>query len=252
MRAPVILAALAVGCTPAGPTARTLRVLAASSLQDAFEALSPSFAAAHDDTRVELVFAGSHTLAAQVRHGLDADVIASADPRILDALAAEGLAAPARTLARNTLVLAVGDTAPDGLGLDRLPEAQRIVLGVHTVPVGRYADELLASAAATRGAAWHGGVQARVVSREPDARRVAAKVSLGEADAAIVYATDVRGLPGIRAVALPVGLGPVPDYASSVLAGASEPGLAAAWEAYTRSPEGQATLRAHGLVTEGP
>jgi len=252
VRALALVGALALGCTSEAQGTRSIRVLTASSLQDAFAALTTSFEADSTGTRVELVVAGSHTLAAQVRHGLQADVIASADPRILDALATEGLAAPARPLARNTLVLAVGATAPDGLGLDRLPEARRIVLGVSTVPVGRYADEFLATAAKTRDTAWSEGVEARVVSREPDARRVAAKVSLGEADAAIVYATDVRGLPGIQTVPLPDGLGPVPAYASSVLTEAPEPTLAAAWEAHTRSPEGQAIFRAHGFVTEGP
>ena len=245
-RAPLLLTFL-LACTPDGHSGRTLRVLTASSLQDAFTDIAEGFEQGHPGTEVEIVVAGSHTLAAQVRHGLEADVLASADPELLEALVTDDLAHPSEPLTRNRLMLAVGATAPTGLDLDRLPECRRLVLGDPSVPVGRYADALLDAAARTRGPTWRQQVEERVVSREPDARRVAAKVSLGEADAAVVYATDIRGLEPIQAVELPQALGPTPTYASSTLIGAPAPDLATAWQRHTRSAQGQAILSSHGF-----
>lgn len=233
------IALLLGGC---GAPPRTLTVLAAASLTDAFADLERAFEAAHPGVDVVVSTGGSHTLATQVRHGLRADVLASADEAHLAALAADGLAEAHRPFATNVLVLAFAEGV-DASGLDDLPRVERLVLGADEVPLGRYTRDLLDVAEGRLGAAWRAAVDARVVSREPNARIVAAKVALGEADAAIVYATDTG--PALRTIPLPDA--PVAAYHHAPLADAPEPSLARTWTDFVESPEGRAVLAARGF-----
>lgn len=254
MRPALLPLLVAPGCTGA-PARPTLRVLAAASLVDAFSELETLFEGSHAGADVELVFAGSQVLAGQIRHGLDADLLASADARTADQLAAEGWLEPATVFASGALVVAVSAHSPAAgtiTELRDLDHAERLVLGTPEVPVGRYADDLLDAAGARYGPGWLHAVRARVVSREPDARKVAAKVALGEADAAIVYRTDLRGLDGVRAVPIPHGDGPTPTYVLGRLAAGGEPTLAAEWLRLVRSDDGRRALSRHGFTPAPP
>lgn len=245
---PLSLALLACATGPRPESPPTLTVLAASSLTEAFEDIAEDFEAAHPGVRVELSFAGSQALATQVRHGLRADVFASADPDHLASLAAEGLLADAEAFAENALVLAVPRGRALGASLARLPELGALVVGGEQVPVGRYTDALLDAAERRHGEAWRAEVEARVVSREPNARMVLAKLDMGEADAAIVYATDARISDAVEALPLPKA--PRAVYAQAPLVEARSTELAQAWMAHVRSPEGQAALSARGFRTQ--
>ncbi len=252
MRAGLLV--LAVGCSGAAPPAapRALTVLAASSLTGAFTDLAREFEAAHPGARVTLSFAGSQALAAQIRHGIAADVYASADSDLTAALAAEGLLATPRDFAGNRLVLAVPDGATAPTSLADLPSAGTLVVGADAAPVGRYTADLLAAAGTRYGPDWRAAVEARVASREPNVRLVAAKVALGEADAAIVYATDVVGLDGVHGVSLPADLAPTARYVHGRLAAAPAPRLAEDWLAHVDSDAGQAVLVAAGFTPAAP
>ncbi|MCB9793156.1 MAG: molybdate ABC transporter substrate-binding protein [Alphaproteobacteria bacterium] len=244
----VALTLLACANRPAPP--HTLTVLAASSLTEAFEDIAQDFEAAHPGVEVALSFAGSQALATQIRQGLRADVFASADPEHVRALREEGLLGPAQAFAENALVLA----RPRGRGgeadLAHLPELGTLVLGGAQVPVGRYTDALLEAGERRHGAAWREAVEAQVVSREPNVRLVLTKLSLGEADAAIVYATDARVADGVEALPLPEA--PRAVYVQAPLAESRSQALAEAWLAQVRSPEGQAALAARGFGAGGP
>ena len=98
------------------------------------------------------------------------------------------------------------------------------------------------------GDAWKTGVEARIVSREPNVRMVLAKVAMGEADAAIVYATDVPSAEGVRAIELPA-LTPPATYQHAKIAGGSE--LADAWLAMVEGPVGAEALRRRGFGVPG-
>jgi len=236
------------GAHPEPARTRPLTVLAAASLTDAFTDIERGFEAAHPDVDVTLSFAGSQALATQVRHGLAADVFASADARHIDALASEGLVLAPRSFAENTLVLAVSETFGGAVDLEHLPDVGSLVVGADEVPVGRYTKTLLDTAQARYGDAWRAGVEARIVSREPNVRLVLTKVAMGEADAAIVYATDVAAMSGARAVPLPEGLSPRSAYLEARLTAAPAPELADAWLAYVASPQGRAALSARGFL----
>ena len=182
-------------------------VFAASSLTEAFEALEPTFEAAHPGVDVQLVLAGSQTLRVQIEQGATADVFASAAPVHSDALARAGLLDDPRPFARNHLVVVVPADAPaDFDALDDLPRAERIVLGAPEVPVGIYAREMLTRAEAAYGPRFAERVRAHVVSEEPNVRLVLSKVELGEADAAIVYRTDAAAAKNVRTIEVPAEL----------------------------------------------
>ncbi len=234
------------GAQPAAPQ-HTLTVLAAASLGDAFTELERRFEERHPDVDVVIATAGSQTLSTQIRHGIRADIFASADAEHAEALAREGLLEPPRRFAGNRLALLVADRVPGPIDLERLARLERLVLGGEEVPLGRYTQALLDTAALRYGAAWREAVEARVVSREPSARQVAAKVAMGEADAAIVYATDAEA-----ALPLPAELSPMTACYQAPLTGAPEPELARAWIDLVASGEGQDLLAARGFSTAPP
>lgn len=235
-----MIALALLGCAP---DRDALVVLAASSLTEAFGDLELRFEEEHPGVDVVLSFAGSQTLATQVREGLAADVLASADPEHARELADQGLAEAPRPFATNRLVLA---TARD-LDLARLPEVERLVVGAPEVPVGRYTVALLDAATTRFGEPWRAEVERRIVSREPSVRQALAKVALGEADAAFVYATDAATLDGVRAVSLPADLAPPTELVHARLTHAPRPELAAAWMAAVEGAEGRRALEARGF-----
>lgn len=221
---------------------RTVTVLAASSLTGSFTALERMFEQTHPDIDVVLSFAGSQTLAMQVRHGIVADVFASADERHAESLFHERLVTAPRVFAEGELVVVGTPTR-----LEELSSVRNLVLGAPEVPVGRYSDLLLDRASDRFGAQWRRQVDSRVVSREPSVRMVAAKVALGEADAGVVYRADLEALPGIGAVSVPEDWVPPIRYVQVRLARAPEASLAEEWMAFVESPRGRLELTRRGF-----
>src|SRR5262245_44556932 len=170
-----------------------LVVFAASSLQDVFAKMGEEFQKAHAGVNVTFNFAGTQELRTQLEHGAPADVFAGADTKHMDALVKEFQVTAPVMFARNEPVIVVAREAADKIrALADLPSAKRIVIGVPEVPIGRYTVQILDRAGAKLGGDFSKRVEARVVSRETNVRQVLAKVSLGEADAGIVYRTDAR------------------------------------------------------------
>lgn len=243
------LGALAAGC-PQGrseaPERARLEVFAASSLVESFRDLEAAFEAREPRVDVVPTFAGSQILRLQIEQGADADVFASANPEHLSALVEAGLMRSRGVFAHNALVVI---TAPDDArirSLDDLPDARRLVIGVPTVPVGRYARHMLERASASRGEDFAERVLDRVVSEESNVRLVRAKVELGEADAAIVYATDAAASSRVRAVPIPDDVNVRADYAFGL---ATDAGAEAdAFLAFVRSPAGRDILARHGFI----
>jgi molybdate transport system substrate-binding protein len=201
---------VASGCSSRGAARERLQVYAAASLTEAFGDLEASFERSHPQVDVVLTFAGSQVLRLQIEHGAPADLFASASVEHLDALVRAGLARKPRPFAENELTLIVPPANPAKLrGLADLPRAERLVLGTPEVPIGRYARRLLAKAAKRGGAGFHDferRVTRHVVSQENNVRLLRAKVELGEADAALVYRTDVISSSRVTALPIPEAL----------------------------------------------
>lgn len=245
------LVALALGAcatapadpSPAGDTiAGGVTVFAAASLTDAFTDLGAAFETAHPDTTVTFNFAGSQQLSTQVLEGAPADVFASADQRQMGIVADAGLAdgEPA-VFAHNRLEIAVEPGNPTGIATlgDLAGDGVVVVLAADEVPAGRYAREALDAA----------GADVDPASLETDVRAVLTKVSLGEADAGIVYASDIAAAGDrVRGVAIPGDDNVVAAYPIAGLRDAPHPAAARAFVAMVRSDEGRATLERYGFT----
>lgn len=236
------------GCGERGGERERLEVYAASSLTEAFTELEAAFEERHRHVDVALTFAGSQVLRVQIEQGARADVFASANPEHLEALAAQGLVGPGSLFAHNALVVIVPVANPAGIhSLADLVAAERLVIGTANVPVGQYTREMLRRAGAAYGATFEGAVLARVVSEETNVRLTRAKVELGEADAAVVYATDAAGTDRLRVVPMPPELDVRADYLVGVVEGSGRADLAQRFVDLLLSREGRAVLARHGF-----
>jgi molybdate transport system substrate-binding protein len=229
---------------------RELVVFAASSLRDAFTAISAEFVRQHPGAEVTFNFAGSQELRAQLEHGARADVFAAADREPLQALLKARRAEPPRIFAHNRPVIVVAERSATVLrDFADLARAERLVLGAPEVPIGRYTARVLDRAAGPLGPEWRARVASHVVSRELNVRQVLAKVSLGEADAGIVYQSDVRAAPApVRTIEIPEAYNETAEYPLAVLTGAPNPELARAWVQLVLSDAGQRTLQRFGFL----
>jgi molybdate transport system substrate-binding protein len=179
----------------APPKEDQLIVFAATSLRDVFTTLSDAFKTAGSNTTVTLNFAGTQELRTQLEQGAQADVFASADPKHTTELLHAGRVTTPVLFARNEPVIVVArESAKKVHGLSDLPKLEKLAIGVPEVPIGHYTLQIFERASAKLGKQFAERTLARVVSRELNVRQVLAKVSLGEADAGIVYRTDALSL----------------------------------------------------------
>ncbi|MGB0589990.1 MAG: molybdate ABC transporter substrate-binding protein [Myxococcota bacterium] len=245
----LVLGLCLVACTHTPQGDGVVRIHAASSLTELFEHLEPLFEAAHPGTDVVFSFAGSQVLRVQIAQGAPADIFVSANLAHVEALHHAGLTGPPRQVAGNTLAIIVPTDNPAKVQeLEQLPRAQRIVLGTPHSPVGEYARALLAREDAQRNGDLSERVMARVVSEESNARLVRAKVALGEADAALVYATDARNTPNVIPVTLPPDKNIQVDYYAADIIAAAPPRAASLWRAFMASPQARAALIELGYI----
>lgn len=232
------------GCTSASVSSsdRTVTVFAAASLTEVFGTLERRFEELHPGVDVRTHFAGSSTLAQQLIEGASADVFASANEDVMaDVAAADLLTGAPKPFATNTLTIAVEPGNPLGItGLDDLARDDvTSVACAPEVPCGAAARTLID----TRG------LDVGFASEERDVKAVLAKVSIGEADAGLVYVTDTRAADAkVDAVEIANAEDAVNTYPIATLADAPEPELAAEFERYVRG-DGSAVLRDAGFGT---
>jgi len=243
-----VIAALVVlgAATTAHAEERELTVYAAASLREAFEDLAKTFEAKAPGVKVRLNLAGSQELRTQIENGAPADVFASADQKHMAALVKTKAVAAPKVFARNTPVIIVpkGDPAKVG-AFAGLPKAKKLVIGVPEVPIGNYTLQILDKA----GADFKTKVLANVASRELNVRQVLAKVSLGEADAGIVYRTDaIAGKDKVEIIEIPANVNVVAEYPIAVISKAPQAAAARAFVDLVLSGEGQKRLAAAGFV----
>ena len=215
-----------------------IRVFAAASLTAAFSQLGQDFTAANG-TRMTFNFAGSQALATQIRQAAPADVFASADLANMDKV--KDLVGTPRNFASNRLQIVVETGNPKGVtGLGDLAASDlKVVLAAPEVPAGRYAAEVLAKA----------GVTVRPVSQEDNVKAVVTKVALGEADAGIVYVTDVTaGGDRVEGVDLPEDQNVTATYPIATVEASKAPGQAQAFVDLVLSAAGRRVLEQHGFL----
>lgn len=247
MKRSVIAALLVCGLavTSRAEESHAITVFAAASLREAFEDLGKTFEA-KTHVKVHLNLAGSQELRTQIENGARVDVFASADQKHMDALVKTKLVTAPRVFARNAPVVIVPKDNPAKVAsFQDLTKVKKLVIGVPEVPIGNYTLQILEKA----GADFKQKVLANVASRELNVRQVLAKVTLGEADAAIVYRTDaMAGKDKLEIIEIPAKVNVVAEYPVAVLAKAPEAAAARAFVDLLLSADGQKRLAAAGFV----
>jgi molybdate transport system substrate-binding protein len=159
-------------------------VYAAASLTATFTEIGTEFEKEHDGVTVEFSFGGSSDLVAQLQEGAPADVFASADEANMEKLTGDDLqAGDPQSFATNTLEIVTPPDNPAGITTfaDLAEEGVDLVVCAPAVPCG----------SATVKAQDATGVTLSPVSEEQSVTDVLAKVTSGQADAGLVYVTDV-------------------------------------------------------------
>ena len=232
----VLLAAVALLVGLAG-TARASdppTVFAAASLTDVFRQI---------DSSARYGFAGSNTLALQIRQGAPADVFASAAPNFTQDLFRDGLVEKPRFLAFNRLTVIVPRGNPAGIDsvYDLMGSGVKLVVANARVPVGSY----------TRTVFRNLGISSalrNVVSQESDVRDVLGKVVLGQADAGVVYVTDARAAGSqVTRVAIPVFAQPKVRYEIAVVRASPDRDAATAFIDRVTGPRGRRLMAQAGF-----
>jgi molybdate transport system substrate-binding protein len=215
-------------------------VLAAASLTEAFGEIGRRFEAAHPGVTVRFGFDASSTIVRQVAAGAPADVVATADEVTMQRAVDAGAVGPPALFARNHLAVVVAPGNPEGIGslADLARPGLTVVLCAPEAPCGRAAATALERA----------GVRLAPRSLEPTVKGVVARVRLGEADAGIVFATEVRAAaPHVEGLPLPPAHDVEVAYPIAPVRSSSRPAEAAGFVAFVRSGEGRAVLAAAGF-----
>lgn len=221
-----------------------LTVFAAASLTNAFGEIGKQFEAANN-TKVLFNFAGSNQLSQQIAQGALVDVFASANRKEMDNVIKSGqvISGTQHTFVRNRLVVVYPKDNPAKLQQlsDLAKPGIKIVLAAKAVPVGTYALDFLrkASALPEYTQAYSQTVLANVVSYEENVRAVLSKITLGEADAGIVYTSDVSGDSSkVGRIEIPDTLNTIATYPIAPIKDSANAALAQKFVEYVLAPEG--------------
>lgn len=245
MKKSVAAAALALAllplaaCSDDSKGTETMTVLAAASLTTTFTELGKEFEAEHDGVTVRFSFGGSSDLVEQIQSGAPADVFASADTRNMDKLGKT--ATGPEDFASNTLEIAVPPGNPAGITnlADLAKPGVKLVICAPEVPCGT----------ATQSVARAAGLTLKPVSQEQSVTDVLGKVTTGEADAGLVYVTDVKGAGSkVEGVTFPESSRALNVYPISVLADAKHDKIAREFVDFVLSDEGQKVLADAGFA----
>jgi molybdate transport system substrate-binding protein len=220
----------------------SLNVFAAASLTEAFNDEKTALGSSNPDLSLTYNFAGSQALVTQIQNGAPADVFASADQKNMQKLIDDALVETPKTFARNTLEIAVAPGNPKNItGLADLEKSGiTLVLEDPSVPAGNYARQAFAKA----------GLPApKPASNELDVKSTIAKLTSGDADAVIVYVTDVKAAgTKVEGVRIPDAQNVIATYPIAVIKASKNHAAAATFVDEIVSGTGQQALQARGFL----
>ena len=226
----------------APPRSRSLTVLAAASLTESFTVLEKSFEAANEGVDVKISFGGSAALAQQIINGSEVDVFASADEKNMAKVTAESLIdGEPEIFATNKLMIAVPPDNPAGIAsfADLARPGVTVVVCAPQVPCGSAAEKVEQAT----------GVTLAPASEEQDVKAVLTKVQAGEADAGLVYVTDVNSAADkVKGVEFPEADKAINSYPIAVVKDAPQAALAREFAELVRGEEGKGELTKVGFT----
>ncbi|MGZ4920333.1 MAG: molybdate ABC transporter substrate-binding protein [Halobacteriota archaeon] len=245
------------GCIfPTTTPSTKLTIFAAASLTDAFNEMAQAYEANHTDTNVTFNFDGSQILRTQIEQGANADVFASANTQQMGLLQNEGMMnnSSITIFAQNKLAIIVPTANPANITnlSDLAKPGVKLVIGNKDVPAGSYTQQMLNNTAnvSAYGAGFKNNALANVVSQEPNVNNVVTKVALGEADAGIVYESDVPVAyqTQVKTIPVPDNVNVLAQYPIGILSGSKNVQQAQSWINFVTSPAGQAILLKYGFM----
>lgn len=232
-----------------------ITVFAAASLTDAFNELATEFKKANPGVgEISFNFAGSSALRTQLEQGARAEIFASADTVQMDAAKKSGVVSGGdKIFARNSLVIITPKSNPGRVAapVDLKKSGLKLVLAAPEVPVGNYARQMFTKMDAdpAYGAGFNDAVLKNVVSNEANVKQVVAKVELGEADAGVVYGTDVTAsvAPNLNKIEVPAALNIIAEYPIALTKDARNTKAGQAFIDFIFSSAGQTILKKYGF-----
>ncbi len=253
----IVAGLLVAGCTTAqeAPEQTTLTVFTAASLTGAFTDIGKAYEAQNANVKVDLVFDGSQALRTQIEQGASPDIFVSASTKHMQALQDAGIMDndTVAVFLGNSMALIVPVDNPAGItGLaDLAKPGTKIVIGTKDVPFGAYTRQVLDKLAAdpAYGEAYREAVMENVISEETAVSSVVPKLTLGEADAAFVYKSDVSkdDLDKVTRIEIPAEYNVMATYPLGILAESSQKAEAESFIAFVRGPDGSAILTEYGF-----
>lgn len=234
--------------------AETITVFAASSLTEAFQEMGTAFEK-KTGHQVRFQFAGSQVLKTQLEQGAQADVFASANDLQFDPLVKRGLVTGKTTFTRNQLAVVVPIQNPAKLRSlsDLAKPGLKLILASPNVPVGQYTRAVFdAFSKSSKG--FTARALKNLISEENNVRQVVLKIALGEADAGVVYTTDIVGdnKNKVKTLAIPGKYNVIARYPMGVLKSSKQPEVAQAFVAFVQSRAGQSILKKWGFLPVHP
>ncbi len=241
--------------TPASAPAVTLNVFAAASLTESFNEIKTKYHAAHPNVTINYNFAGSQALVQQLQNGASADIFASADQTNMDKASKAGLVTQAQVFARNKLTVIVPTANPKKVSTlkDLGQKGLKLVVAAPSVPVGKYWGQVLdkLGKSSEYGTSYESTVKSDVVSQEDNVKAVVNKVQLGEADAGVVYLTDVTPAASskVKDVEIPDNFNVIAQYPIAGTKNSSHSKEDSDLIQYLLSSDGQATLTKYHFIS---
>ncbi|MCJ7535327.1 MAG: molybdate ABC transporter substrate-binding protein [Anaerolineales bacterium] len=241
------------------PRKQELTIYAAASLAEAFSHLGEVFESSHPNVEVVISYAGSQQIAQQLSQGAPGDLFASANAKQMENVISAGrvMSGADQELIQNQLMIILpGDNPGNIAGVrDLIKPGLRLILADKSVPVGLYSQEMLerANQQIGFGEDYKEKVLDNVVSYEENVRAVLTKITLGEADAGIVYVSDAAGAQGedIRMIPIAEEINVTASYYIAPLSDSLEMELGLEFISLVLSPEGQDILNGYGFMKLG-
>ena len=245
------------GSTPttAAQSPVTLNIFAAASLTESFNEIATQYKTAHPNVTLKYNFNGSQILVQQIINGASADVFASADATNMKKASDAGLVTTPKTFVLNKLTVVIPASNPGNITTlkDLAKKGEKIVVAAPAVPVGKYGLQVLdkLGKSSDYGPAYESAVKANFVSQEDNVKAVVQKVQLGEADAGIVYRTDVTTAVAskVKLIDIPDNFNVIAQYPIAVIKNSAHATEAQDFVQYILSPNGQAELEKFRFIS---